>query len=684
MSGETGLTPTVISKALRESKQQMAIAKKRLMACIRAQRLLARIKEWTKWLLGEDMAQQMQTFTTEHISHYFKLYVSFLQVVSSFITFPVAWPSLFLNTMAWIKGTLFLDILQLPILSCLWVGINFQHRLLAYTLGPLIVIVLFLVPVLFAWVAGCRKKNTLSWVAVLDSAWKNIIFWTFLVYPVVSLTTLQAFDCQPEGLNRLAADYSQSCPEDSHMTRVWSIIFIIVYPVGIPCFCLLAMLRMGVHLVAQDKYDFNVLSAMVAKYSQLTTSIESRRIAAMFRIGGVMNGELDEEIQRGCADLLDVNGKLRIASLKDIKIEGFSPQLMIKLVTQKNRSYHGETEILFEKLKDIIKLEKEIRRVYTALFDSEGEFNCMTSKAFHLMGVEAQSMRKFFQEYDSNEDKKISLNEFRDMALNIMETTALFTGVEGDRLTKEQAIALLMFDWKSAITKAEEDSGLEFVDGQQEEGQMDGEPDEENSAKLDQNDVEERRENTVLEMESENEDETQKDVKDEAEEEEDDDLSKDSEAENEDIKKKREWLLREACDKCKHKVSAEIWSLAQSLVQDKVISVPDMVWPSSSVLEITDTFDCGSATQVDSQEQGCNDLEDFIIHPDLADDYRQKTVMSGFVNFISSGSSQTQKAWSTVNKRKKLEQKAIKRVGFVFSAYRCNLWYWEMIEMLRK
>ena len=686
LSGESGITSTEINQTLRESKQQLAIAKKRFMAFTKAKRLYTRIKEWTKWLLGEEMSEKIQTFTTEQLSQYLKLYVSFLQVVSSFITFPVAWPSLFLNTMVWIKGTLFLDILQLPILSCLWVGINFQHRLLAYTLVPLVVIVLFVVPVVFALVAGYKKKKNPSWVAVLDSAWKNIIFWTFLVYPIVSLTTLQAFDCQPEGLNRLAADYSQKCPDDTHMTRVWSIIFIVIYPVGIPLFCLLAMLRMGVHLVAQDKYDFNILSAMVAKYSQLTTSIESRRIAAMFRVGGVVNGELDEEIKKGCAALLDINGKVSIGRLKGIKIAGIDPHLMIKLVTQKSNSYNAETEISFEIIRDLIRLEKEIRRVYTAMFDSGGEFKRVTSKDFHLMGVEAQSMLKFFQVYDKNKDKKISLNEFRDMALNVMETTSLFTGVEGDRLTKGQAVALLMFDWKSAVTKAGEDDEFGFGDGEQEESQLDGNAEEEDSSKPDRNDAKDSQDNTVVEMESDKENDVEKNFKDEKgeEEEEEEEDMKTSDIEDENIKKKRERILREACDKCKHKVSAEIWVLAQSLVDDKVISVPDMVWPSSSALEILGTSDGVSTTQVDPREQGSKDLEDFVIHPDLADDYRQKTVMSSFVNFISSGSFHSQESWSTVNKRKELEEKALKRVGFVFSAYKSNLWYWEMIEMLRK
>jgi Ca2+-binding EF-hand superfamily protein len=681
LTEDSGFTSTDLNKALRETKQQLAIAKKKMTAFIRAERLYAIIKKWITWLLGEEAAQKIRSFTTEHVSQYLKLYVSFLQVVSSFLTFPVVWPSLFQKTLELIKGTLFLDILQLPKLSCLWVGINFQQRLMTYTLGPLVVAVLFLVPVCFAWVAGYGKKKSHSWVAVLDSAWKNIMFWIFLVYPIVSLTTLQAFDCQPEGLERLAADYSQPCPEDSQMLRVWSSVFILIYPVGIPLFCMLAMLRMGVHLVAQDKYDFNVLSAMVAKYSQLTTSIESRRIATMFRIGGAMKEELDEEIEEACAEMLDTNGNLDIESLKDIRIKNVEPNLIVNLLN--HHSQQGETYISFQKFRYNVKIEKEIRSVYNSFFDDDGEFKRLPSKEVDLMGVESQSIRNFFQMYDKNNDNKISLNEFRVMALNILETTSLFTGVEGDRLTKEQAVALLMFDWKSAVNQSGDDDELGFGDSQQEEDQVGGNQDEESSGNQDQNNVKDGNNDTVPVMD-EKEGEAKNDIDDDDEGGDGDSMSKGSETEDKSVKMKREKLLREACNKCKHKVSAEIRRLAQSLVDDKVISVPDMLWPSSSIIDLSASCDVGTATRDDSKEQESKNLEDFVIHPDLADDYLQKTGMSKFINFIASGSFDTQISWSTVNKRKELERKAIRRVGFVFSAYKSNLWYWEMIEMLRK
>jgi hypothetical protein len=93
-------------------------------------------------------ALQFLSNNSQSILPYLKLFITFFQVLSSFITFQVVWPSFLLNIMSWLKGTLFLDVVTLPGLSCLWRGVSFQSRLVSYTLGPLAGIALLLVPVL--------------------------------------------------------------------------------------------------------------------------------------------------------------------------------------------------------------------------------------------------------------------------------------------------------------------------------------------------------------------------------------------------------------------------------------------------------------------------------------------------------------------------------------------------------
>ena len=93
---------------------------------------------------------QFLSNNSQSVLPYVKLYITFFQVLSSFISFNVVWPSFLVNIMSWIKGTLFLDVVALPGLSCLWLGVSFKSKLLSYSLGPLVAIVLLLVPVLIS------------------------------------------------------------------------------------------------------------------------------------------------------------------------------------------------------------------------------------------------------------------------------------------------------------------------------------------------------------------------------------------------------------------------------------------------------------------------------------------------------------------------------------------------------
>jgi hypothetical protein len=330
------LLSSEVQKELDEKEKEISNLKEKI------QKWTSNIKSWqkklkhyikkVKGLLGKDIQSQLKSLTKDRITQYLKLYISFFQVVASFLTFHVQWPSLLLSAMSWIKGTLFLDVVQLPGLSCLWAGVNFQQRLFTYTLGPIAVVATFLVPVAFAWAAGFRRTKAQNWGAVSDAAWRNVMFWIFLVYPVVSLTTLQAFDCQPAGLSRLAADFSQPCPSNDSILRIWSFVFILVYPIGIPLFCYVSMVGMGVHLVARDKIEFNILSAIVAKYSQMTTSIESQRISRLFTKADQENEGIKLEMNELWSTLTDGQGNWRVEAMNDMKLHGIDSHHAIKLL----------------------------------------------------------------------------------------------------------------------------------------------------------------------------------------------------------------------------------------------------------------------------------------------------------------------------------------------------------------
>ena len=82
-------------------------------------------------------------------------------------------------------------------------------------------------------------------------------------------------------------------------------------------------------------------------------------------------------------------------------------------------------------------------------------------------------------------------------------------------------------------------------------------------------------------------------------------------------------------------------------------------------------MEADAAIQVDSslnasQHPDADPFQDFVLHPDLDDDYRQKTTLSSIIRIISIFSLSIPESWKSVNKRKALELKAQHRVGFVF------------------
>ena len=156
---------------------------------------------------------------------------------------------------------------------------------------------------------------------------------------------------------------------------------------------------------------------------------------------------------------------------------------------------------------------------------------------------------------------------------------------------------------------------------------------------------------------------------------------KENEKKTKDIWKDRTFL-EIACDESKDKVAAEVWKLGNTLLKNRVISVPDVVWSQtkdSGDVKKTESVNCGSKLR----ENAFQDSE-FVIHPDLTDDYRQQNFIAKLLRFVSLFSTSIPDSWKSVNQRRALEANAMLRVGFVFSAYKVNFWYWEMIEMTRK
>jgi hypothetical protein len=76
-----------------------------------------------------------------------KVYVTFIQIVSSFKMFTIKWPKEFTAAINWAASTFKFDLVKLPMMSCLWNGIAFETTLRTYTLGPLILVGMLGMPV---------------------------------------------------------------------------------------------------------------------------------------------------------------------------------------------------------------------------------------------------------------------------------------------------------------------------------------------------------------------------------------------------------------------------------------------------------------------------------------------------------------------------------------------------------
>lgn len=77
----------------------------------------------------------------------------------------------------------------------------------------------------------------------------------------VSVIAISGFNCQwvgdPSGQKLLAADWRESCPtqDKGGFIFIWSVIFTILYPVGLPCGLILMLETYNVPSLAADKIN---------------------------------------------------------------------------------------------------------------------------------------------------------------------------------------------------------------------------------------------------------------------------------------------------------------------------------------------------------------------------------------------------------------------------------------------
>ncbi|CAN0412480.1 unnamed protein product, partial [Pylaiella littoralis] len=128
------------------------------------------------------------------------------------------------------------DVLWIPSAGCI-VDADFHYRLLAPTIGPLIVLAL-----LAATYTIAKRTSSGSEAALQKIRHKHVsmvLLISFLVYSSVSGTVFQTFACDSLDDDReyLRADYRIECTSSKHQAfESFAGIMIMVYPLGIPAF----------------------------------------------------------------------------------------------------------------------------------------------------------------------------------------------------------------------------------------------------------------------------------------------------------------------------------------------------------------------------------------------------------------------------------------------------------------
>jgi hypothetical protein len=346
---------------------------------------------------------------------FLKIYVTCLQILSSFNMFTVQWPAAFLACINWVRGTVKFDFIKLPVLSCLWHGVSWKSTLYTYTLTPVVMIVVLGMPVLAALWRGLHLTAITRWNDTLDRFYRNLILLLFLLYPILTIQAMSSLNCDPN-VGRLRDDLRIICPDFLSFDSIYSCVFIVLYAIGIPVFNYLCLRYMGIVKVVKEKIHRAEFHAMLSLFMKIYVSIETQRFARL--VGNVDDNP--KEFKRQCKDQYDML----------IKLQGC-----------------GSTGIDDDDGIDLKKLEKAAEG---AVGPSQG-----------MQGTSLKGIIKCLKEFDEDGNGNISEEEFEKMMSTVRKEANLFTGNENDpnTLNFEQLQALMLVDRWPSRHKGPQDVG---------------------------------------------------------------------------------------------------------------------------------------------------------------------------------------------------------------------------------
>ena len=238
---------------------------------------------------------------------YCKVIIGFFQVLSTFAdNFKVNWPSSVSDLFSK-AAVLRFDLLSLPGPNCLAAELNYQTKLLIYTITPIAVIILICLAPFTSLCLGLKTLNRAKDEKIKTQFWNNLMFFLFLIYPTLSVAIFSSFNCQVVGHygSLLMADYREPCPlvsgaviTNNFFVLWWSLLFTIVYVAGIPLFFLVMMNYYKIPAIAAAKIRKAKVQALISVYKNQAIPLEVDILIRQLNLGLVVQNDvlLQEQI----------------------------------------------------------------------------------------------------------------------------------------------------------------------------------------------------------------------------------------------------------------------------------------------------------------------------------------------------------------------------------------------------
>jgi len=183
---------------------------------------------------------------TPNFTYKLKIVLGFSQIVSALLgTIEIDWPSTYRRVVSYLNFANF-DFIKASAVECV-VATQYYARWIVYCSIPLILFVLIGILYLLPKYFLSLKKNSDQY-AIRRSRrrfWRIFLFSLFLMYPIVSQTVLKLYICKEvNGTSYLLSDFRLQCYTRQYNNYAGAgIIMILLYPIGIPAFLLIMLLR---------------------------------------------------------------------------------------------------------------------------------------------------------------------------------------------------------------------------------------------------------------------------------------------------------------------------------------------------------------------------------------------------------------------------------------------------------